>query len=98
MSGQSLASTINIITQRDSLDVSLLDQLLKDLYPVQEVPDIVVVKVVGSLGPGALKPLPSLQAGLLKWLILVYDVVEHPNILSSLYGTLFNLLDTISLR
>ena len=98
LSGQSLASVIDIITQPDSLDASLLDRLLRDLYPAQGVPDIVVVKVVGSLGQGALKPLPSLQAGLLKWLILVYDVIDNPNILSSLYGTLFNLLDTISLR
>lgn len=71
---------------------------MRNLYPVGKVPDSAVVKVIGSLGNGRLKPSYTTQAGLLKWLVLVYTVLENPKILSQLYSTVFNLLDTAAIR
>jgi hypothetical protein len=35
---------------------------------------------------------------LLRWLVMVYDILESYTALSQLYGVLFNLLDMITLR
>jgi centromere protein I len=82
----------------NELDQGSLATLVKNLYPAIKVPDAVIVKVIGSLGHGRAKPSFSTQAALLKWLVMVYDVLENSTVLSRLYGILFNLLDTIAIR
>lgn len=93
-----LNKLIDIITLPNELDQGSLSNLTHNLYPVSKVPDSTVVKVIGSLGHGRFKPSYATQAGLLRWLVLVYDVLENPNILSQLYSIAFNLLDTAAIR
>ncbi|QSZ35832.1 hypothetical protein DSL72_006954 [Monilinia vaccinii-corymbosi] len=98
LSNASLERLIDIITLPNELDQGSIGSLVKHLYPRSKVPDAVVIKVVASLGHGAAKPSYTVQAALLKWIVLVYDVLENQKILSQLYAVLFNLLDTIALR
>jgi centromere protein I len=94
----SLEKLVDIITLPNQLDHASLTKLIKNFYPATRVQDTVVVKVVGSLGHGRSKPPFPAQVAMLKWLVMVYDVLEHPVILSQLYAILFNLLDTIAIR
>lgn len=94
----SLNKLVDIITLPNELDQASLAALIGNLYPASKVPDVIVIKVVASLGHGRAKPSHAVQAGLLRWLVLVYDVVENRKLLSQLYSTLFNLLDTIAIR
>jgi len=94
----SLNKLIDLITLPNEVDQASLSNLIKNLYPASKVPEVIVVKVVGSLGHGRAKPSYSTQAALLKWLVMVYDVLEDHMILSRLYNILFNLLDTIAIR
>ncbi|KAH7393204.1 Mis6-domain-containing protein [Cadophora sp. MPI-SDFR-AT-0126] len=98
LSNSSLEQLVDIITRPNELDQSSLGNLIRNLYPATRVPDLVVIKVVGGLGHGRLKPSYSAQAALLKWLIMVYDVLEDQRVLSQLYSVLFNMLDTSTLR
>lgn len=98
MSNASLEAIVDIITLPNQLDQASIGTLIRNLYPVSKVPDSVVIKVVGSLGHGRAKPSYTAQAALLKWLIMVYDVLESQRVLSRLYSVLFNLLDTIAIR
>lgn len=98
MSNASLEELVDIITLPNQLDQASIGKLIRNLYPVDKVPDSAVIKVVGSLGHGGAKPSYTSQAALLKWLIMVYDVLENQRVLSRLYNVLFNLLDTIALR
>lgn len=94
----SLDKLIDIITLSNELDRGSVSILIKNLYPASKVPDGIVVKVVSSLGHGRAKPSYSTQAALLKWLVMIYDVLENHMILSRLYSVVFNLLDTIAIR
>ncbi|KAF7957407.1 hypothetical protein EAE96_002992 [Botrytis aclada] len=98
LSDASLEKLIDILTLPNKLDQGSIGNLIKHLYPASKVPDAVVIKVVGALGHGKAKPSYAAQAALLKWIVLVYDVLENQKILSQLYAVLFNLLDTIALR
>ncbi|KAK0100090.1 hypothetical protein ONS95_013098 [Cadophora gregata] len=98
LSNASLEQLVDIITRPNELDQSSLGNLIRNLYPATRVPNIIVIKIVGGLGHGRLKPSYSAQAALLKWLIMVYDVLEDQRVLSQLYSVLFNLLDTSTLR
>ncbi|KAI9646770.1 hypothetical protein NHQ30_004769 [Ciborinia camelliae] len=98
LSNASLEKLIDIITLPNELDQGSIGSLIRNLYPASKVPDAIVIKVVGSLGHGQAKPAYAAQAALLKWIVLVYDVLENQKILSQLYAVLFNLLDTIALR
>lgn len=93
-----LSKLIDLTTLPNELDQGSIATLVKNLYPTSKIPDAVIVKVVGSLGHGQVKPSFSTQAALLKWLVMVYDVLENQAVLSRLYGVLFNLLDTIAIR
>lgn len=93
-----LDELVDIITLPNELDQASVAIIIKNLYPAGKISDDVVVKVVGSLGHGQAKAAFPAQAGLLKWLVMVYDVLENPRILSQLYSVLFNLLDTIAIR
>ncbi|KAF8851133.1 Mis6-domain-containing protein [Acephala macrosclerotiorum] len=93
-----LNKLIDIITLPNELDQGSLGNLISNLYPVSKISDSTVVKVIGSLGHGRFKPSYAAQAGLLRWLVLVYDVLDNPRILSQLYSIVFNLLDTAAIR
>ncbi|CZS92860.1 related to Mis6 domain protein [Rhynchosporium agropyri] len=98
LSNESLGQLLNIVTRPNQLDQSSIGNLIRNLYPASRVPDEIIIKVVGSLGHGRVKPSYSAQAALLKWLIMVYDVLENQKVLSQLYSLLFNLLDTSAIR
>jgi centromere protein I len=91
----SLGRLVDLITQPNELDQASLGSLIRNLYPASKVPDAIVIKAVGSLRPGVAF---IVQAALLKWLVMVYDILENQPILSQLYSVLFNLLDTVAIR
>lgn len=93
-----LEQLIDILTKPNHLDQTTITTLIKNLYPQERVPSTVVTKVVCSLGPTKLKPSPATQTLLLQWLLLIYELLEEPAILSKLYSVLFNMLDMVSLR
>lgn len=62
------------------------------------MPGDAVLRVVGCLGVGALKPSLNVQAALLRWLVMVYHVVEGRGVLARAYPVLFNLLDVAAIR
>ncbi|SRR6266536_4605638 len=98
LSSNYLSKIIDVITLPNELDQASLRNLIKNLYPNSKVPDSIVINVVGSLGHGRSKPSYTVQAALLKWLVLIYDIIENQKVLSKLYGVFFNLLDTIATR
>jgi centromere protein I len=93
-----LEEVVDIITLPNELDQGSVATLIRNLYPAGRVSDNVVLRVVSSLGHGKSKAAFPAQAALLKWLIMVYDILESQKILSQLYSLLFNLLDTIAIR
>jgi centromere protein I len=93
-----LEELVDIITQPNELDLGSVATIIKNLYPAGRVADGIVLRVVGSFGHGKAKAAFSVQAALLRWLIMVYDMLENQKILSQLYSLLFNLLDTIAIR
>ena len=98
LSNASLEELIDAVVLPSQLDQASIGRLIRNLYPVGSVPDSAVIKVVASLGHGRAKPSYTAQAALLKWLIMVYDILEDQRVLSRLYSVLFNLLDTIAVR
>jgi centromere protein I len=98
LSPEALNELVDIITLPNELDQASIASIIKNLYPANKVSDITVIKVVGSLGHGQSKPGFPAQAALLKWLVMVYDVLENQKVFSQLYSVLFNLLDTIGIR
>ncbi|KAI9837149.1 MAG: hypothetical protein M1838_004894 [Thelocarpon superellum] len=94
---EALNALIDVVTRPNTLSQAGLAKLVRHLYPAGQVSDEVVFKVVGCLGLGVDKPAPPVQAALLRWLILVYDVLADPSLLSRVYAVLFNGLDTLSL-
>ena len=93
-----LSTLIDVVTLENHLDQGSRTTVIKNLYPDNRVPSDVVFRVVGALGPSKGKPSAATQGLLVKWLILVYEVLVDSSVLSKLYGVLFNLLDMISLR
>jgi centromere protein I len=93
-----LLRLVNLVTTPSHLDQASLAAVTRNLYPAGRLSDEAVLRVVGSLGHGQLKPSLTIQALLLKWLIMVYHVLENPAVLSQAYAVLFNLLDTAALR
>lgn len=87
-----------MVTLPNELDQASITSLIKNLYPASKIPDTIVLKVVGNLGHGTAKSPYGTQAALLKWLVMVYQLLENPGILSQLYGVMFNLIDTIAIR
>ncbi|KAI9885482.1 MAG: hsp70 nucleotide exchange factor fes1 [Watsoniomyces obsoletus] len=98
LSEDHLDTLTDIIVRPNTLGTSAVDRLIKNLYPAGLISDKIAVKVVGCLGQGVGKPAPSVQDGLLHWMIMTYTVMEDRMVLSSLYGALFNLLDMITIR
>ncbi|XWW96780.1 hypothetical protein V2A60_004760 [Cordyceps javanica] len=93
-----LDELLELVTTPSLLDQASLGMLLRGLYPVTRVSGASALRVVGALGHGRLKPSMTIQALLLRWLIMVYHVLEAPGVLSQAYPVLFNLLDTAAIR
>ncbi|KAM0278134.1 hypothetical protein ACHAQH_005332 [Verticillium albo-atrum] len=92
-----LNELILLITKPNYLDQASLNLLVNNLYPTSRIAPDVVLKVIGCLGRGELKPSLPIQAGLLRWLVMIYHVIENPAILSQSYAVLFNLLETAAI-
>jgi centromere protein I len=93
-----LVRLISLVTHPRHLDQASLAAIVRNLYPTTKVPGDAVLDVVGSLGHGQLKPSLTIQGHLLRWLVMVYHVLEEPEALSRAYAVLFNLLDTAAIR
>ena len=89
---------LEVLTSANAFDQTTQKALVKILYPAGKVSSYSICLVVNGLGHASQKASVSIQQLLLKWMIMVSDVLEDPSILSSLYSVLFNLLDTTSLR
>ena len=98
LTNASLSRLVDIVTLPNELDQASLGGLVRNLYPTSKVPNAIVIKIAGGLGHGRSKPSYSVQGALLKWLVMVYDVLENKRILSQLYSILFNHLDTVAIR
>lgn len=98
LSTHALNSIIDIVTQPNFLDQTSITALVKGLYPAGRVSSVLVSNVVACLGNGRDKPSAPTQNLLLRWVITIYEVLENPAFISSLYGVLFNMLDMISIR
>lgn len=93
-----LEAVVHVAARKTELDQTSVTTLIKNLYPAQQVPGDVIVTIVAALGQGKGKPSPGTQDSLVKWLVLVHEIVEDTNIMSRLYGVLFGMLDMISIR
>ncbi|KAK4127602.1 Mis6-domain-containing protein [Parathielavia appendiculata] len=93
-----LARLVDLLTIRNFLDQASLGAIVRNLYPSGKVSDEVVLRFLGALGHGQLKPSLYLQALFLRWLVMVYHLLENSAVLSQAYGVLFNLLDTAAIR
>ncbi|CAG8770925.1 11425_t:CDS:2, partial [Acaulospora morrowiae] len=71
-------------------------KLVKLLIPRTKVPNMLIMKIFGSLGNKNTKL--KIQALLLRWVILIYNVLEDHSELYQLYGVLFHYLDYDTLR
>ena len=95
---EELDELVDLITTPNHLDQASLASIIRNLYPAAPVNDDVITKIIGSLGHGRSKPSLAIQGALLKWLIMIYHVMQNRNALSRGYSVLFNLLDTAALR
>ncbi|KAJ9143753.1 Centromere protein I [Pleurostoma richardsiae] len=95
---EDLTELVDLITTPSHLDQASLAAIVKNLYPVEKVSEEALLKVVGCLGHGQLKPSLTIQALLLRWIILVYHSIGNQNVLSQAYSVLFNLIDTAAVR
>ncbi|TQS37680.1 hypothetical protein Golomagni_01837 [Golovinomyces magnicellulatus] len=99
LSVSTLDKLIDLITTLPrGLDQSSRVRLINNLYPINKVSNTVLFKVVSSLGHCTSKVPYTSQAALLKWLIMIHDLVEDQSVFSKVYGILFNLLDTVAIR
>jgi len=95
---EELSRLVDLVTVRNQLDQASLASIIRNLYPLGKVKDDVVLRVVGALGHGHLKPSLAIQGLLLRWVVMVYHLLENTSTLSQTYGVLFNLLDTAAIR
>ncbi|KAI0457875.1 Mis6-domain-containing protein [Xylaria acuta] len=93
-----LNELIDLVTSPNFLDQASLATIVRNLYPATSVGGDLIIKVIGCLGHGKLKPSLAIQAALLKWLIMVQHVTENRTCFLQAYPVLFNLLDTAALR
>ncbi|KAI1475832.1 Mis6-domain-containing protein [Daldinia eschscholtzii] len=93
-----LNQLIDLVTTPNFLDQASLGNLIRNLYPVTTVNIEIIVKIIGSLGHGKLKPSLNIQGALLGWLVMIHHIIENQGILSRSYSVLFNLLDTAAIR
>lgn len=93
-----LGQLIDLVTIPSFLDQASLGNIARNLYPATTVNDDLIVRVIGCLGHGKLKPSLAIQGALLKWLVMIYHIIDNQAVLSRAYSILFNLLDTAAIR
>lgn len=93
-----LSDLIDLIIHPSHLDQASLNNLVRNLYPATSIDAHLIIKIVGCLGHGVLKPSLGIQAALLKWLIMTHHAIKDQDTLSKVYAVLFNLLDTAAIR
>ncbi|KAM0492165.1 hypothetical protein ACHAP9_008925 [Verticillium nonalfalfae] len=71
LSPDALSELISLITKPSHLDQASLNSLISNLYPSSRISSDVILRVIGCLGRGELKPSLPIQAGLLRWLVMV---------------------------
>ena len=98
LSNSALGSLLDVLASPARIEQSSQNALLKSLYPAERIPSNLICSVACSLGAGKQKASAATQQGLVKWLVMVCDLLENPTILSKLYSVLFNLLDVFYLR
>jgi centromere protein I len=89
---------VDLLSVKSELDQTSCTTLVKNLYPAGRLPSDVLLTAVGALGHGSRKPAPATQAAIVRWIVLVHDVLDEPSFLLRLYAVLFNLLDLITIR
>lgn len=82
------------------LDQASAAALLRALYPRDTVGEQSLLRVLGALGHGEAKAAYRLQAGMVEWVVSVWEVVgeEGRRVVGRAYGVLFGLLDTLAVR
>ncbi|RCI08824.1 hypothetical protein L249_4840 [Ophiocordyceps polyrhachis-furcata BCC 54312] len=95
---ETLVQLIDLVALPSLLDQASLATVARNLYPKGSVSRPVVLRVVCALGHGVQKPSLALQAILLKWLVMVFHLLEERAVLTRAYPVLFNLLDTAAIR
>jgi centromere protein I len=95
---ETLSNAVELLTTPGYLDQASLGAIARNLYPAAAVSGDIILQVIGALGHGQLKPALSIQAILLRWIVMVYHLVDTPGVLSQAYAVLFNLLDTAAIR
>ncbi|KAI0167405.1 Mis6-domain-containing protein [Pestalotiopsis sp. NC0098] len=93
-----LSELVDLIIHPSHLDQASLNNLVRNLYPATSIDAHLIIKIVGCLGHGVLKPSLGIQAALLKWLIMTHHAIKDQDTLSKVYAVLFNLLDTAAIR
>ncbi|CAG8686538.1 10586_t:CDS:10, partial [Cetraspora pellucida] len=81
---------------KGKLDDSDVRKLIKFLVPRKKVSEISVIKIFGNLGNKNMKH--SIQALLLRWVVLVYGFIRDHSKLYRLYGVIFHYLEYATLR
>ncbi|RHZ76457.1 hypothetical protein Glove_197g85 [Diversispora epigaea] len=71
-------------------------KFIKFLLPRTKVPIKLIIKIFGSLGDKNIKL--KIQVLLLRWIILVYNILEDHSELYKFYGVLFHYMDYDTLR
>lgn len=98
LSDSALSRLLDVLTSHNSLNQTSRNTIVNALFPSGAITTETVFTVANSLGRGKQKAPVSTQQLLIKWLVLVYDLIEKPAVLSGLYSVFFNLLDMINLR
>lgn len=98
LSPDALHELLQVVCHENHLDQASLNGIVRTLYPVTKVSRHDVLLVISALGNGKAKPSLTLQGALLRWLVMVYHVLDAPGVLGQAYPVLFNLLDTGAFR
>ncbi|CAI2174606.1 2651_t:CDS:10 [Funneliformis geosporum] len=90
-----IAEVLNVILtgKLDDIDTK---SLIKVLLPRKSISNFLVIKVLGSLGNKILKY--NIQALLLRWIIIVYNVIEDHSELLKFYGVIIHYIEYDTLR
>ncbi|KAF9357305.1 hypothetical protein BGX26_003955 [Mortierella sp. AD094] len=94
LSPEQLTQLLDIVLA-GKIDDATTKKLIKLMLPRQQVPEVCAIKILGCLG----RQLSFVcQAALLKWMIVVYDILESRTKLHQLYGVAFHYLSYETLR
>ena len=96
-STSTLELILRILLTPKTFDQNTANRLFRILYPIGEIPDRLLFFIIERLGTGKRKALYANQQAAIKWLTLVFDLVNFSS-LSRCYAVLFNLLGVFPLR